>query len=97
MIKRKKVTLIISTCTVIFAVMFSIVKYNSSAYKGGMLPTNANANLSNKKICWGIKRAADHKQPDVGSSNKSVLEKYGGICLGDSESKKVYLTFDARL
>lgn len=97
MIKRKKVTLMISTCAVVFVVMCSIIKYNSSAYKGGILSTNANANLSNKKICWGIKRAADHKQPDVGAANKSLLEKYGGICLGDSESKKVYLTFDSRL
>lgn len=50
--------------------------------------------LSNKKIGWGIKRNENHEQPDVGSSNKKVLEENGGICLGNPEKKYLYLTFD---
>lgn len=55
--------------------------------------TNANT-VSNQKIGWGIKRNDNHEQPDVGSSNKKVLEENGGICLGNNEKKAIYLTFD---
>ena len=51
--------------------------------------------LSNKKIGWGIKRADNHAQPDVGAKNKEILDKYEGYCLGNNISKKIYLTFDA--
>lgn len=55
--------------------------------------TNADT-VSNKKIGWGIKRNDNHEQPDVGSSNKKVLEENQGICLGSNEKKIIYLTFD---
>lgn len=58
------------------------------------LETNSDISESNKKIGWGIKRNDKHEQPDVGKENRKILEKYGGICLGNSESKNVYLTFD---
>ena len=47
-----------------------------------------------KKIGWGIKRNDDHEQPDVGSSNKKILEDNEGICLGNKDKKIIYLTFD---
>ena len=50
--------------------------------------------LSNKKIEWGIKRESDYKQPDLGSTNKSLIDKYNGMAMGNVDSKKVYLTFD---
>jgi peptidoglycan-N-acetylmuramic acid deacetylase len=50
--------------------------------------------LNNKKINWGIKRAKDHKQPDLGAKNKELIEKYNGIAMGNSKDKYVYLTFD---
>ena len=53
-----------------------------------------NANVSNKKIEWGIKRSDNHEQPDVGSENRRILEENNGICLGNSETKTIYLTFD---
>lgn len=52
------------------------------------------SSLSNKKIEWGIKRNDNHMQPDLGSTNKKILDEYKGIAMGNSESKKVYLTFD---
>lgn len=51
-------------------------------------------NISNKKICWGIKNGTNHSQPDVGSKNKELVNKYNGISLGNSEKKYIYLTFD---
>ena len=50
--------------------------------------------ISTKKIEWGIKRNDNHEQPDVGSENRKVLEENNGICLGNNESKSIYLTFD---
>ncbi len=58
------------------------------------LETNSDISGSNKKIGWGIKRNDKHEQPDVGKENRKILEEYGGICLGNSESKNIYLTFD---
>ena len=54
-----------------------------------------NGEISEKTIGWGIKRANNHEQPDVGASNKQELEENGGICLGNKENKFIYLTFDS--
>lgn len=50
--------------------------------------------LSNQKIGWGIKRNDNNEQPDLGKKNIEVLEKYGGIAMGNKEEKNIYLTFD---
>ena len=55
--------------------------------------TNAQV-TRNKKIGWGIKRNDNHEQPDVGDTNKKILEENQGICLGNKEKKNIYLTFD---
>ena len=57
--------------------------------------TTLSNTVSNKKICWGIKRNDDHEQPDVGSENKKILEQNNGICLGNKDKPYIYLTFDA--
>lgn len=94
---NKKSIFRILTVVIVFGMMFSIVKYNDINFSKDTVQTNAASKLSNKKICWGIKRNPNHQQPDVGAANKKLLDKYNGICLGDSESKKVYLTFDSRI
>ena len=33
----------------------------------------------NNKIEWGIKRANNHMQPDVGAKNKKILEENGNL------------------
>lgn len=50
--------------------------------------------LDSIKICWGIKRNKENKQPDFGEKNKKILENNNGICVGNSEMKNIYLTFD---
>lgn len=51
--------------------------------------------LSNQKIGWGIKRNDNHIQPDLGATNKKLIEQYNGIAMGSSEKNSIYLTFDA--
>ena len=92
---NKKCILNSFICISVCIFMFSIIKHNNNIAKNNTLSTNASAQLSNKKICWGIKREPNHKQPDVGAANKRLLEQYNGICLGNENSKKVYLTFDS--
>ena len=48
----------------------------------------------NKERSWYFSRRSDHKQPGIGSTNRTLLEQYGGIALGSSHSKDIYLTFD---
>lgn len=78
---------------IIFIFTFSIVSTNKET-KENVITTSSNAKLSNKKIGWGIKRNDNHKQPDLGSSNKNLLDKYEGIAMGNDKDKYVYLTFD---
>lgn len=50
--------------------------------------------LSNKKIEWGIKRADNHEQPDLGTSNKKLIEEFDGMTIGNNQNPYIYLTFD---
>ena len=91
--KNKKIKIGI-TSIAILTLMVCILKTNNIDILSNTIATNASS-LSNKKISWGIKRAQNHEQPDVGSQNKKIVEAYNGICMGNKDSKKVYLTFDA--
>ena len=71
---------------------FSVMILNNDSNQTSVI-TSGNV-LSNKKIGWGIKRAENHEQPDLGSSNLKLLQKYDGIAMGNKEDKYVYLTFD---
>lgn len=93
--KLKKGLFIMCVSLSVFTFIFAVIKCNDINLQDNILTVNSSEGLSNKKICWGIKREDNHEQPDVGKENKTLLDKYNGICLGNSESKKVYLTFDA--
>lgn len=83
----------LSVITIIFTVSIINSKNNNIKTTSATV-VNENAELSNKKIGWGIKRNDNHEQPDLGASNRSLIEKYNGIAIGNNEDKKVYLTFD---
>lgn len=59
-----------------------------------LVQTSATSSISNKKISWGIKRGKNHDQPDLGNENKKIINRYNGICIGNSEKKYIYLTLD---
>ena len=87
-IKRKMSVLVILIIGVI-----SISLINTDSLEELTIDTSSSV-LSNKKIEWGIKRAENHEQPDVGIKNLELISKYNGICLGNKEQKYIYLTFD---
>ena len=91
--KRINKKTIIGICTVFILFIIVIFLSSISNISEDNIETNASMS-SNKKIGWGIKRESDHKQPDLGSSNKKVLEDNNGIAMGNSGKKYIYLTFD---
>jgi len=56
--------------------------------------TSRGITLDNKKVEWGIKRAENHEQPDLGKKNKQLIDENEDIAIGNNENKYVYLTFD---
>ena len=71
---------------------FSVATLNKNLDKN--IVSTSGVAVSNQKISWGIKRAKNHKQPDLGTKNKEIIDKYEGIAMGNSEKTYVYLTFD---
>lgn len=84
------VSSIFFTCLLAFLFTFSVIQSNENK---NTIETSTKV-VNNQKIGWGIKRSDNHEQPDVGSVNKSIIEKYEGICLGNKDKKYIYLTFD---
>ena len=87
----KKKSLILGVFIIIM-LMAGITTINND--RTVLTSSGAVVDLSNKKIEWGIKRNDNHKQPDLGSVNKGIIDKYNGMAMGNDNSKKVYLTFD---
>ena len=79
------------TIMVLLTVVISLSVITSQKEKA--INTNTEV-VSTKKIESGIKRNDNHEQPDVGSENRKILEENNGICLGNKDSKTIYLTFD---
>lgn len=92
-IKKLKSKYIITsgTALIVIAFTFSIIILNSNK---AITTSSSNIELSTKKIGWGIKRNDNHSQPDLGKLNKQIIDEAKGIAMGNTQSKKVYLTFD---
>ena len=80
---------------VFFIVIFILAICLTANINTDVMKVNADVGISNKKIGWGIKRGNNHEQPNLGSTNKELIEKYAGISIGSNLNKNVYLTFDA--
>ncbi len=87
--KKRKGIVIFVLIILIFSLSIISMSINSTE-----ILASATTELSNKKIGWGIKRNNNHEQPDLGSKNIKVLTENNGIAMGNSQSKKIYLTFD---
>lgn len=58
------------------------------------LVSSAVDDISNKLICWGFKREKNNSQPTLDQPALSILEKYNGFAIGNSEKPYIYLSFD---
>ena len=89
---RKNISKIIEII-ILFLVIFSISLINTNK-KGEETILTSSQEVNNKKIGWGIKRNDNHEQPDLGKTNKAILERNNVIAMGNSTDKYIYLTFD---
>ena len=90
--KVKNIKLIIGIVLVVIVVAITIT--NNMENKKVITTSGATTEVSNKKIGWGIKRKNNNEQPDMGETNKKLIEENEGIAMGNTEKKVVYLTFD---
>ena len=88
---KQRVKIFIYVILVLIIMLGSIIISNNNSKS---IQTNSEISLPNTKIEWGIRRGDNHEQPDLGSKNKNLIEKYDGMAIGNKESKKVYITFD---
>ena len=88
--KKKMSYIILGAIICVFT--FGVMTLNNNLEQASV--ATSSIILPNKKIGWGIKRVDNHEQPDLGSSNRKVLEQYNGIAMGNNEKKYIYLTFD---
>lgn len=93
---RRVIKAFVCVCVIVLVIGISVVgiKQKENVIEENTVTTSVTTSLSNKKIGWGIKRADNHTQPDLGSKNKEIIDKYKGIAMGNSNDKYVYLTFD---
>ncbi len=93
-VKKKMGKALIGIAVMIFVIGIGAIGIKQENKIMGNTVATSSTNLSNKKIGWGIKRADNHIQPDLGSKNKELIDEYKGIAMGNLEKKYVYLTFD---
>lgn len=86
---KTKVNIAIISALIVAIFSISVISMNNQ----NLVQTSTTVS-ENTKIEWGIKRNDNHEQPDVGASNRKVLEENNGICLGNKDKKYIYLTFD---
>ena len=88
----KRIIKISLPVVIILILIVTLVSIKNNKQEESILTSTQN--LSNKKIGWGIKRNDNHEQPDLGKTNKEILEKNEGLAIGNNVDKNVYLTFD---
>ena len=84
--EKAKNIILIGAVLILFSICAIQLNQNSITTSTGI--------QNDKTLGWGIKRASNNMQPDVGEANKKTLEENGGICLGSDWEKTIYLTFD---
>jgi len=63
-------------------------------YEDVFVESVGNGEFSNKLLRWGICRKGEDRIPEADPGTPALLSKYGGLYLGDTEKKEIYLTFD---
>lgn len=93
---KRVIKAFVCACVIVLVIGISVIgiKQKEKQIERNTITTSSTIELSNKKIGWGIKRADNHAQPDLGSKNKEIIDKYKGIAMGNTNDKYVYLTFD---
>ena len=106
MLKKKRVVLFLAIVVILLLIGgcgSGIIKSEKTAFDEmhekettslslEMIDTSA-SNLSNATCAWGFKRVKG-APPELASAFTAPLDRFLGIYLGNSETPKIYLTFD---
>lgn len=88
---NKIINIIVVAFFLFFVIFIIFVAGICGGFQGYPVSTTV---LSSKKIEWGIGRNNNHEQPDLGETNKRLIEEFDGIAMGSPNEKLIYLTFD---
>lgn len=83
-IKKVKYQLFLIVCSILF--IFTLLPSTVLA--------SSSSSLDRTKTDWWLVRPKNHETPGFNTKLSYKLSDYGGICLGDSTRKVIYLTFD---
>ena len=83
----KRIIKISLPVVIILILIVTLVSIKNNKQEESILTSTQN--LSNKKIGWGIKRNDNHEQPDLGKTNKEILEKSQGLAIGNNVDKNI--------
>lgn len=75
----------------LFRTGFFLETAPAGAYSGEDRPSSA---AGKDFYAWGLKRNTDGRPPEADPQGCALLRQYGGLYLGDTEKKTIYLTFD---
>lgn len=67
---------------------------DADEYAVGDAQISPEGQYSNKLLRWGIARSPDNQTPRADPGTPALLEKYGGVYIGDTTKKVIYMTFD---
>lgn len=78
-----------------FPVIMAIGNVTHDArYDSEITVDNQTVSTANGTICWGLKRGSGGSVPEIPSSYKFLMERYGAKYVGDTTKRVIYLTFD---
>ncbi len=97
---RSRMTVVIMPILLFLAVMaFPVlvatgVVQQETPYDQEITVGNQTVSTANGTICWGLKRGSHGSVPEIPSSYKLLMERYGAKYVGDITKRVIYLTFD---
>ena len=83
---------ILIACLISFS--FYSLLYASSSISNANSSSQNLRNLDNTKTDWWLIRNKNHLVPKFNTSLHYKLDAYDGVCVGDTNRKVIYLTFD---
>jgi len=72
---------ILTALSILFIIVLGILLLGNFSKLDDSISANSKAVINSKKLSWGIKRNDKNLQPELGTKNKELLDKYNGIAI----------------
>ncbi len=70
------------------------IKDNNRLVSRDSIQVSTEVQQNSRVLSWGISRKPNNQTPDADPGAPQLLAKYGGLYIGDTTKKEIYLTFD---